>query len=296
MIVDANPLELVLKNNKRRISIEVRLSDEDSTLVDASELSLQVQNLDDSVAYQDDFLSPPPAGTRIKQASTGKYYITWGDPAVAANTPTNTETDTTGQYLFVWSVVGPAGTEEVQRVQTVEVISALMMSTIEVLRVQVDKTHKDISVAPDDFCPLGYTDAWLLQYLRGGLQLMNAYQPYPCWGHLTAFLMGKGGAYYLQTLIDSSMVVAVNAQTLFAIDSDIDTWSDQGNSFIIGHQPKLAAFNQAMTQRLDKIIPQMKLHFVNSGSVKTEVGPNFRLNALVQMSPNGATFRNVFTR
>jgi hypothetical protein len=294
-IVDANPLVLVLKNFKKRIPIEVRLDDDDNTLVEATELDLQVQDLGDNVEYTDSFTDPPPAGTRIKNPSTGMYYIVWGDPSAPANTPDQSETDILGKHLFVWSVVGPAGTEEVQRVQTVETISALTMDCIREFRGQIDKTNKDVSVDPEDFCPLGYTDGWLLEYLRGGLHLMNAYQPYPVWSSLHSFLTGKGG-FFKQTLFDAGMIVGINAQTLFAVDSDIEQWSDQGNAFVINHQPKLAAFNAALSQRLDKIIPQMKLHFVNSGSIKTEMGPNFRLSTLVQMSPNGATFRNLFTR
>jgi hypothetical protein len=289
MIVDAQPLVLCLRNNKKRVQIEVR--DEDENLVEASELDLQIQNMSEEVLAEDSFTSPPPGGTRIKNPSTGVYYFKWGDPSAAVNTPDQCETANLGRALFVWSVVGPAGTEEVQRVQTVENVSAPILDMVGSFRNQVDKTRKPIDIDPTTFCPLGYTDGWLLEYLRGGMQMINAYQPYPTWCTLETF-----PSCFLQTLYDAGMIVAINAQTLFAIDSDVEQWSDQGNAFVINHYPKLTAFNQALAQRLDKIIPQMKLHFVDSGSVKVESGPNFRINALVQMTPQGAIFRNVLMR
>lgn len=293
LIVEANPLVLILQNFKKRVTLKVFDSDEQPA--DASEVELTVQQLDGSTVYQDAYVTPPTGGGRIKKSGTGVYYLSWGDPGAAANTPTQTETLNCGKYLFVWTAYGPEGTEEEQVVQTVEVISAATLDCLRAFRQQLDKGIKDVSVDPADFCPLGYTEGMLLEYLRGGMYLINAYQPYPTFCDLAHFTHGRA-ACFKQTLFDAGMIVAVNAQTLFAIDSDLESWSDQGNSWVLNHTPKLAAFNAALSQRLDKIIPQMKLHFVNSGSVKTEVGPSFRLNTLVQMSPNGATFRNVFTR
>lgn len=294
MIVDTQPLVLILQSFKKRATIKI--FDSEGTAIDPSELDLQVQRIGGtsqggSVVYEDSFTSPPPAGTRIKQTATGVYHLVWGDPAAPANTPHNTETNGLGKYLFIWSVVGPAGTEEQQRVQTVELVTAKTMDRIREFSDQIDKSRKDVSVEADDFCPLGYTEGWLMQYLRGGLGVINSYQPYPTFSTFDAF-----PDTFLQTLFDAALLVGVNAQTLFAIDSDVENWSDQGNAFVINHQPKLAAFSTALAQRLDKIIPQMKLHFVRSGSAKVEAGPNFRLSALIQMAPTGAVFRNTFTR
>jgi hypothetical protein len=292
MIVDTNPLVICLQNFKKRVSLEV--FDDDENPVDATELVLQVQRVgftgnSGSVVYNDDFIDPPPGGTRIKKTGVGQYNIVWGDPKASQNTPANTETDGRGKFLFVWSVVGPNGTEEEQVTQSLEIVTAHMMDRIREFQDQLDKARMQVSVDPKDFCPLGYTEGWLLQYLRGGMTLINSYQPYPTWLSVEDF-----SDTFLQTLFDAALVVAVNAQTLFAIASDVEQWSDQGNAFVINHQPKLAAFSQTLAQRLDKIIPQMKLHFVRSGSVKIEAGSNFRINQLVQMAPEGALFRNVF--
>jgi hypothetical protein len=99
-----------------------------------------------------------------------------------------------------------------------------------------------------------------------------------------------------QLLFDASMIVGLNAQSLFAIDTDVESWSNQGNAWVINHFPKLAQVSQALEARLDARVPRMKLHYVASGSVKVEVGPSFRLRTLVQSAPNGSTFRNYWTR
>jgi len=287
-VVDANPLVLILKNFTRRVTIKTFTNAEPPVLANADSVVLQVQDLSDNVVYTDTFGA---VGSRIVNPSAGIYYIVWGDPAAPENVPDQTETAQHCRFLFVWAVVDAPGAEEEQRVQTVEVLPARLLDCVREFRSQLDKGMKAASVDPEDFCPLGYTDGMLLEYLYGGMTLINAYQPYPTWCALEDFPQ-----CFKQTLFDAGMIVGINSQTLFAIDSDIENWSDQGNAFVINHTPKLAAFNAALSQRLDKIIPMMKLHFVRSGSVKTEAGPNFRLNTLVQMSPNGATFRNVFSR
>lgn len=290
MIVDANPLVVILQSFKRRVSIDI--FDDEETALDPSEISLQVQQIGGAVVYSDNYGTPPPDDTRIQRAGLGSYYIVWGDPLASANLPDNTETRGAGcKYLFVWSVIGAAGTEEVQRVQTVEIISARVADLVREFQDQLDKARKAVSVTPTDFCPLGYTEGWLLQYLRGGLTMINAYQPYPTFCSIEQF-----PDLFRQVLIDAGLVVGVNAQTLYAIDSDIENYNDSGTSFVINHQPKLAAFSAALSQRLDAIIPSMKRHFVSTGNVTLEQGPNYRLNTLIQMAPNGALFRNFFVR
>lgn len=290
-IVEANPLTLCLQNLKHRVTIKIFDDTEDQNPIDPVELDLSVQTLDGTVVYTDSYTTPPVVGTRIVKTAVGVYYLLWGDPTAPANIPTQTESATHQKYLFVWSIVNVLGGEEEQIVQTLEVIPAGLMEMIREFRDQIDKMVKRVDVSAESFCPLGYTDGMLLEYLRGGMTLINAYQPYPTWCSLEQFPL-----CFQQTLFDAALVVGVNAQALFAVDADLENYSDQGNALVINHQPKLMQFTTNMTQRLDKIIPMMKLHFVRSGSVKTEVGANFRLATLVQMSPNGATFRNVFTR
>lgn len=217
MIVDANPLVLTLQNFQKRVQIQI--FDEDENPIDASEIALQIQQLGGHVVLNDSFTTPPPVNTRIKHPATGVYYITFGDSKAPANLPAQTEVLHPCKYLFAWSVMGAAGTEEIQRVQTVEIISAFITDRVRAFRGQIDKGIKAVSVDPTDFCPLGYTDGMLLEYLRGGLTLINSYQPYPTFCSLEQF-----PDTFLQNLFDAALIVGVNAQTLFAIDSDVEQW------------------------------------------------------------------------
>ena len=290
-VIDLNPLEIVIVQSKRRV--DIKIYNESGVLVDGSQVDLQVLGLDGTSILVDSFTTPPPGGTRIVKpaGTTGTYYFTWGDPSAAVNTPDQAETDTVGVVCFLWSVVGPAGTEEIQRIQTVSVISVLTAERIRRLRGQIDKTSKTVNEDPANFCPLGYTDGNLMEYLDGGLSLINEYQPYPMWTQLDYY-----PTVHDQLLMDAAMVVGLNAQSIFAIDTDISQWNNQGNSWVLEHYPKLAAVSAALTARMDVRVPKMKLHYVASGSLKVETGPAFRLTTLVNMAPSGATFRNMFAR
>lgn len=291
--INANPVELVKLNTRERI--DIALFDDDDNPIDASELRLTVTDLGDSVLYEDDFFDPPTNGGRIVKptGTTGRYYIEWGDPNASQNTPNQTETNAPGDLIFCWQVVGAAGTEEENVVQVAKVVTSRTMRLLPYFRLLLDKVVKEVDDDPDSPCFLGYTDAMLIMFLEGGLETINAYQPYPCFqtlDHFCALTRDK----YKQILLEAGLLAGVISQQLFAVDTDIPNYSDQGNAFVIQHQPQLAAFFNQISQRLDKIIPQMKLHFVDYGMVHIEAGPNFRLAQLINAAPHGATFRNVF--
>jgi hypothetical protein len=181
--------------------------------------------------------------------------------------------------------------EPMQEVQTVEVISPLVVDRLRAFRSQLDKMRKQYSMSLTDFCPLGYTDGQLLEYLKGGMTIINSYQPYPTWCDWQTF-----PDCYLQTLFDAGMIVGINAQALYAVDADLESWSNQGNQLVINHHPRLMAFSTMLWDRLGKLVPDMKKHFVRSGTAKIEAGANFRLQTLLNMAPSGALLRNTFTR
>jgi len=231
--------------------------------------------------------------SRLVNPATGAYHVEWGDPAAAANLPDNTETSTLGQYMFTWKVdAGPGGSEQESVTQVVKVVSACAMGLLPYFRNIIDKSVKKYDTDPDNPCFLGYTDAQLMQYLEEGLTIINAYEPYPCWNKLEDFPTSK----FLHILLESALIAGVLSQQLFAIDEDVPNFNDQGNTFVIQHGPQLAAVFNQISLRLDKLIPQMKLKFVNSGSIHIEAGTNFRLSTLLSAAPNGALFRNIAFR
>ena len=99
---------------------------------------------------------------------------------------------------------------------------------------------------------------------------------------------------YVFVLLQCGLVAGVMSQNLFAVDTDMPNYSDQGNSFVIDHGTKLAAFLNQVTAQLDKMIPVMKLKFVRSGSLHIQAGPNYRMSTLLSAAPNGALFRNIY--
>jgi hypothetical protein len=184
---------------------------------------------------------------------------------------------------------GIDGSEELLISENVRIVTQRVMSLISKLRLQIDKALKLIQSDPDYPCFLGYTDGQLYTYLESGLQIINAYQPSGCFSIDTYPYQ-----CYEFTLIEASLLAGVMSQQLFAVDTDVPNWNDQGNAFVIQHQPQLAQYLNFLSQRLDKIIPMLKLNFVSSGSLHIEAGPNFRLAQLINAAPAGALFRNVF--
>lgn len=184
---------------------------------------------------------------------------------------------------------GVDASEELVVCQNVRVITHRVCSLLQKLRLQIDKALKLVSTDPEHPCYLGYTEGQLVTYIEQGLQIINAYQPSG-----TFNLDSYPYNHYGFTLIEASLMAGVMSQQLFAIDTDIPNWSDQGNTFVIQHQPQLAQYLNWLSQRLDKMIPMLKLNFVTSGSLHIEAGPNFRLAQLIDAAPSGALFRNVF--
>jgi hypothetical protein len=184
---------------------------------------------------------------------------------------------------------GVDASEELVVCQNVRVITTRICSLLQKLRLQIDKSLKLVSSDPEHPCYLGYTEGQLVTYLEHGLQIINAYQPSGVFS-----LDNYPYTAYEFTLIEASLLAGVMSQELFAIDTDIPNWSDQGNTFVIQHQPQLAQYLTWLSQRLDKMIPMLKLNFVSSGSLHIEAGPNFRLAQLIDAAPSGALFRNVF--
>lgn len=292
VVVNAKPSSLALINSVECIDLAV--SDANGTLVDATGLKLQIRDLGDNIIYADDFFNPPtpPGVTRIMHTSVGRYHFPLGDQTLFPLTPggpPNMETARQGRLLFIWTVTGPADSCPTTIVQVVEVITARTMMLANDLRGLIDKSAKIVSDNPEDPCYLGYTDGMLVQYLRGGLETWNMYEPYPTWCTLDEFPL-----QYEEGLLEASLLRGVLAQEIFAIDTDIPNYSSQGTAFVIQHQPQLAALFQTMAQRLDKLIPIAKLKLVRSGALHTEIGPNFRLNTLITAAPPGALFRNLF--
>ena len=173
--------------------------------------------------------------------------------------------------------------------QNVKVITPLVVQNLPYLKLLIDKARK--MVDPSNQVYLGYTDPQLIMYMEDAMNLINGYQPETVSGFT---LNNFPWQTFRHIANETALMVGVLSQQLFAIDTDVPNYSDQGITFTITHQPQLAALFSSITQRLDKMIPMMKLQFVSTGSIHMEMGANFRLAVLVNSAPFGSLFRNMY--
>lgn len=235
--------------------------------------------------------TPIALTTRIINPETGIYAVRYGDPTAAVNIPAQTETDEIGPHTFVWTWATGTGAalRNETSTQVLNVIPVAAARFITALRGYLDKARKRLDTDPANYFPLGFSDAMLFSYLEGGLSIINQYQPYPTGSDVATFPW-----QFHNLLLDAACVVALNAQELFAIDTDLPNFGDQGHSFSLDHQAKIAAFTQKLLGRLDTMVPKFKLHFVQMGGTLTQVGPSLRFQNLISSSPAGSMFRGVY--
>lgn len=266
---------VTLLNTIERLTISVQ--DSNGNAVDPFSLTATLMDLGSNPLFTDTW--PAPA-VRIKHPNTGQFYVDVG------SLNPNTETNSVGEFLLDWQTTLNNGGQMTHTIEKLKIVSARETSYIPELRQMIDKSSKLVSPVSNVF--LGYTDSNLYSYLEGGLQSINAYQP------SLNFTIDNFPFEYKQILLDAALITGVMSQQLYAVDTDIPNYNDQGTAFVISHQPQLASFLNQVTQRLDKLIPMMKLQLINPGTLHIEAGPNFRLQQLVEAAPSGSIFRGVF--
>lgn len=245
--------------------------------------------------------SPTVAAPRLVSPVTGTYEILWGDTfpygAVDPLAPTAEELEARdrrvahetllGDYLFLWTVEGN------MFIQKLRLVKPRSLGIIPDVRLYLDKAIKpysqDLSVDPRF---VGYDDYMVLEFALGGLELINGFQPTVNWPYLHHYPYQVFGSL----LRDAAVYYGLMSQQLFAIDTDTQNWSDNGQSWVLDHYPKLAQVAQSLYATLEKRVPPMKMQFIGRGSSRSTITANYRLNVLVESAPNGALFRNVVTR
>lgn len=139
------------------------------------------------------------------------------------------------------------------------------------LRGQVDKARKSVSdqiinMGTDSGDPsiqffYGYDDKHLIFYLERGLQYLNSIPPYT---GLTIDIFPF--AQYGTILIDAATIAALEAQGIFAIDTDFN-YSLGGNSLVIDHFTKLSSAVSQILGRFQKTAISWKQTYRRSGTV-----------------------------
>ncbi len=287
----ANMVELIRSNSKRYVDISFtddagNPADISETMVGGAavgELDLEITNLGGDVVYTESYWPPPidPTSRRIGHPSVGHYGLTYGDRA--------SESDTTGTYLANWHLRQNTTSENVYATQVLEVVSPRTLSLLPSLRFVVDKTIKPCLAAEN--CFLGYTDAQLIIGLQLGLCLLNEYQPTIVWQNLDYYDIAKHG----HILIKAALYNLLTAQGLFAIDTDIPSFNDQGHSFVLVHFAGLEQVANRIRQDLDRLVPDMKRQYVMSGSLGMEISMSTAAYTLFSSSPYGSLVKNWFS-
>lgn len=276
MASSVSSIKIVLMNSTDIVDIQV--TDGNGFPTDATVLKLTIMNLGGTVLWSDDVSSLTTNIVKVN-GQQGYYYYPFG--VIAA------QTASVGQYLFQWQVQTATSLAD-NIVQNVNVISPMTMSLLPYFRLMIDKSRKLVDPSNDVF--LGYTDAQLVMYLEGGIQIINGYQPETSGGFT---LDNFPWTTFRHIGLECGLMSGVMSQQLFAIDTDMPNYSDQGISFVISHQPQLASFLQSLAQRLDKAVPAMKLQFVTTGSIHLQMGGGYGLNMLASAAPTGSLFRNM---
>lgn len=255
----------------------------DNTNASRGELDLQVTTIDGDILYSESYFPPSvsPELLRVSHPSVGKYQIQWG-----INT---NETDLTGTILFNWHLRKDLGEEDFYRTQVVEVTPPKVLALLPYLRLQIDKSLKVIN--QEQYCNLGYSDSNLVAFLNLGLSYINGRQPYVGWSTLDQFPLDRG----LNILLKCAVYDGLFAQLIFAIDTDVPTFSDQGHAFVITHATQIKSVRDSLSQELEKQVREFKLHYISWGVVGVEMRLGWSWYMLLATSPSGSLFRNSFS-
>lgn len=286
----ADMVELARTNSKRFVDITVQ--DVDGTPLDIieetlasgqakGELDLEVTDLaGNTILEQTYYPVQNPPDTRIIKVSTGKYKINYGTG--------DNETSDPGTYLFNWHARVDLDTEDIYRTQVMVVVSPRVLSLLPPFRLMIDKTVKPN--LPEEMCFLGYTDSQLIMYLAQGLAHINSRPPYPTWTKMEDFPI----ELHSNLLIKAAMYEGLISQSLFAVDTDVPSYSDQGHSFVLAHFQGLNQVAQQLRQELDKVVPEMKRKYLASGTVSVEARMDWAYSMLLTSAPQGALFKNLY--
>jgi hypothetical protein len=175
----------------------------------------------------------------------------------------------------------------------VKSVSARHFAYAAQLRAQVDKAKKSIaddienmdrsSFEPSVKFYLGVDDKHLIFHLERGVQIINIIPPYTNFT-IDDFPFDQNGT----VLIDAATISYLIAQGIFSIDTDVDSYSIGGNSFVINHYTKISGFLQAMMSRFDAMLIKFKQQFRSQGIVTFQWMPGgVRSARMLNAMPSG---------
>jgi len=265
---------VTLKGISKRLKIFFEDSNNDP--YDPNDIKLTVQDEKDNIIVQDDL-----ASGLIEKESVGVFYIDAVNSTYVPNY--DLVVNAPKHYTLQWQWQDVSAGEWFLILSYLSVLRNSTFGWFPRLKNELDKAFKLVGDAR-----IGYTDANLMYYLQGGLDEINTFPP------VTGFTLDNYPKTYGQLLIDSATVVGITSQAMFAIDTDVGAFSDQGFSFTLDHFSKL---NSMMTSLLAKIKDQLrmfKMEFTSIGGVQVQMVPSFPFYTFLRTAPAGSLFRNFF--
>jgi len=145
-----------------------------------------------------------------------------------------------------------------------------------ILRSQVDKARKSVvdyieNMDRNDEDPIrffyGYDDKHLIFYLERGVQYINLFPPYTALTVDTFPFSQFGGL-----MIDAATIAALEAQGIFAIDTDYD-YSLGGNSFSVSHFGNISSMLASLLGRFSEQVSALKKLYLTKGAVLYQFTP-----------------------
>lgn len=278
-------LEAVIINSKRQLNLETKLPD--YTPVDiqlpssGGELTLNLLKEDQDYhfddfyhGYQENNIVQP---TRIIRQNVGKYYYPFG---------LNNESAEAGLYQAIWQYRISSDFDYETEWQLIRVIPTSLLELISDMRLIVDKSLKYIDFKTPTPTKLGYSTGMLVKYLEMGLASINYTPPSPTWVCLEQF-----PRQYRSLLIKAATYWALTSQYLYAVDTDIPSWSDNGLAYVKQTSPQLFQLLTSLKDDIKTDVTRFKMQFVSIGSVTLQNIFSYRFNAVLQTIPHGSRIR-----
>lgn len=229
-------ITLALTQKEEWFSIKIR--DSNGVLRNPTELKFELLDFNDnllqSTVYPDALLVNPEAGIFIFKGFT---------------------TNRAGDYLIIWTYRFE-NEEPVSVIKNVRFVTPAMWRMIPEVLSYVDKSRKAVGK------PIAFTSADVAVYIQNALRDFNATTP-----STNLLLEDLDTLYgiYKQVLVQGSIIQALIAQGLLAVDQDF-IYNDNGIAINIDHHSKLLSWHNALLQDYTNKKMQYKMNFF-SGAV-----------------------------
>ena len=269
--------DIVMKDQTEPITIYIR-NTLTNDLVDVSATSTfrLIKISDDSLVDSGSFGSAGSA--KITRLDTGIYQYNF-----------NAETYPLEYILTIRAVLA---NESINTNVFIKSAASKQFAYAAQLRGIIDKSRKSVkddlaNMDQTDFEPslnffYGYTDAHMIYYLERGMQMLNAIPPYTAMG-VDDFPFPQYGAI----LLDAATIAGLEAQGIFAIDTDFN-YSLGGNQLVIDHFSKLSSAVSSILARFTKTSVGWKQQYRTKGMVMFQYLPGgVRSARVLNSAPSG---------